>query len=207
MRDGSVELEGRSKNQSTHEMSLPLKRDTPQPPIIVPEDVAQRVAWSQTEATRARLAGGPATAAKKAPVVNGFLTLAANCGASLTITGGCAMEITREVVTVFANPTANHFVLSGYRLVLTTEEAHSLAGALNRLERPAGDASEAGTSEPFLATALAAITDHPAATVYGPRHLVRPSPAEAEAMQQRARALIQGSIREKGLSLREEQST
>jgi hypothetical protein len=116
------------------------------------------------------------------------------------------MEITREVVTVFANPTANHFVLSGYRLVLTTEEAHSLAGAVNRLKRPAGDASEAATSEPFLATAPAAITDHPA-TVSGPRHLVRPSPAEAEAVQQRARALIQGSIRGKGLSLREEQST
>jgi len=56
---------------------------------------------------------GDATAAKKAPVVNGFLTLAANSGANLTITGRCAMEITREVVTVFANPTVNHVVLSG----------------------------------------------------------------------------------------------
>jgi hypothetical protein len=119
------------------------------------------------------------------------------------------MEITREVVTVFANPTTNqvHIVLSGYRLILTIEEAQSLARALNRLDRPAGDGAEATAGEPALATALAAITDHPAANSSGPRHLVRPSPAEAEAVQQRARALIQGTIREKGLSLREEHGT
>jgi hypothetical protein len=120
------------------------------------------------------------------------------------------MEITREVVTVFANPAANqvHIVLSGYRLVLTTEEAQSLGRALSRLEqRPAADGAEATAGEPTLATALATITDHPAANSSGPRHLVRPSPAEAEAVQQRARALIQGTIREKGLSLREEHST
>ena len=118
------------------------------------------------------------------------------------------MEITREVVTVFANPAANqvHIILSGYRLVLTTEEAQSLGRALNRLDRPNADAAEA-TGEASLATALATITDHPAANASGPRHLVRPSPAEAEAVQQRARALIQGTIREKGLSLREEHST
>jgi hypothetical protein len=118
------------------------------------------------------------------------------------------MEITREVVTVFANPTANqvHIVLSGYRLVLTTEEAQSLGRALHRLDRPNGDAAEA-TGEASLATALATITEHPAANSSVPRHLVRPSPAEAEAVQQRARALIQGGIREKGLSLREEHST
>jgi hypothetical protein len=118
------------------------------------------------------------------------------------------MEITREVVTVFANPAANqvHIVLSGYRLVLTTEEAQTLARALSRLDRPTSEAAEA-TGEPSLATALATITDHPAANAAGPRHLVRPSPAEAEAVQQRARALIQGTIREKGLSLREEHST
>jgi hypothetical protein len=119
------------------------------------------------------------------------------------------MEITREVVTVFANPAANqvHIVLSGYRLVLTTEEAQTLGRALNRLDRAAGDTAEAATGEQSLATALATITDHPAANSSGPRHLVRPSSAEAEAVQQRARALIQGSIREKGLSLREEHST
>jgi len=117
------------------------------------------------------------------------------------------MEITREVVTVFANPATNqvHIVLSGYRLVLTTEEAQNLGRALSRLDRPPGDAPEA-TGEGSLAT-LATITDHPAANASGPRHLVRPSPAEAEAVQQRARALIQGTIREKGLSLREEHST
>jgi hypothetical protein len=119
------------------------------------------------------------------------------------------MEITREVVTVFANPTAGqvHIVLSGYRLVLSTEEAQSLASALHRLGRPAGDTEEAASSEPSLASALATITDHPAANSSGPRHVVRPSLAEAEAVQQRARALIQGTIREKGLSLREEHST
>jgi hypothetical protein len=118
------------------------------------------------------------------------------------------MEIAREVVTVFANPAANqvHIVLSGYRLVLTTEEAQTLARALNRLDRPSSESAEA-TGEPSLATALATITDHPAANASAPRHLVRPSPAEAEAVQARARALIQGTIREKGLSLREEHST
>ena len=118
------------------------------------------------------------------------------------------MEITREVVTVFANPTTNqvHIILSGYRLVLTTEEAQSLGRALTRLERTSGEAAES-TGEPPLANALATITEHPAANLSGPRHLVRPSPAEAEAVQQRARALIQGTIREKGLSLREEHST
>jgi hypothetical protein len=148
------------------------------------------------------------TGAKKAPMVNGFLTFGANSEDDLTITGGCPMEITREVVTVFANPTTNqvHIILSGYRLVLTTEEAQSLGRALTRLERTSGEAAEA-TGEPSLANALATITEHPAANLSGPRHLVRPSPAEAEAVQQRARALIQGTIREKGLSLREEHST
>jgi hypothetical protein len=73
------------------------------------------------------------------------------------------MEITREVVTVFANPTVKQVQID-----LSTE-------------RPAANSS-------------------------APRQLGRPSPAEAEAVQ-RAHALIQGSIREKGLSLREEHST
>ncbi|HXQ49729.1 MAG TPA: hypothetical protein VN802_01440 [Stellaceae bacterium] len=98
------------------------------------------------------------------------------------------MQVTQELVTVMADPLTGevNLVLAGYRIVLTTGEAALLAkGLVSSLERlrdqaaaEAAPASESWQVERTL--------------------------SDAEAMEQRTRALIQAKMREKGLSLREE---
>jgi hypothetical protein len=94
------------------------------------------------------------------------------------------MQVTQELVTVLADPVAGelNIVLGGYRLALSAEEAASLAeGLAAGLERLRQAAVQ--PSEPWQ---------------------VQRAPGEAEAMQSRTRALIQATMREKGLTLREE---
>jgi len=101
------------------------------------------------------------------------------------------MKVTQELVTVWAEPDTNEInvVLAGLRLTLTADEtallATSLARGLERLRTP--PPREAGES------GVTVRKDEAAAP-----------PGEADAMQLRTRALIQASIRDKGLSLREE---
>jgi hypothetical protein len=104
------------------------------------------------------------------------------------------MQITQELVTVLADAQAGEItiVLAGYRIVLSTEEATQLArGLASGFERLVGPAA----SEPATATEPAVGAD--------PWRLDR-APSAAEGMQQRTRALIQATMREKGLALREE---
>ena len=110
------------------------------------------------------------------------------------------MKVTQEVVTVLADPSAGevNLVLPGLRITLSADEAAqlvgALAGGLDRLHR-------AVTAEALAAPRSAAAAAAP------PVEGATPSPlaAEADAIQHRTRALIQATIREKGLSLREEE--
>ena len=110
------------------------------------------------------------------------------------------MKVTQELVTVWAEPDADevNVVLAGLRLTLTPEETAQLASGLARsLERVrAAHARDAAETAPKPAEAPTVIVrkDDAAAAPQG----------EADAMQLRTRALIQASIRDKGLSLREE---
>jgi|SRR5690348_4724798 hypothetical protein len=114
------------------------------------------------------------------------------------------MKVTQEVVTVWADPLAGevNFVLSGFRITLSAEEATHLANALaegvDRLRQ---------APMPTVASAVPAMpAPNPPAdpAADGPTGH-SPTAAETEAIQHRTRALIQASIREKGLSLREEE--
>jgi hypothetical protein len=110
------------------------------------------------------------------------------------------MKVTQEVVTVLADPSVGevNLVLPGLRITLSAEEAtqlvSALASGLDRLAR-------AVTAEALAAPRAAPTTAAP------PSDAASPSPlaAEADAIQHRTRALIQATIREKGLSLREEE--
>jgi hypothetical protein len=98
-----------------------------------------------------------------------------------------------------------NIVLSGYRISLTADEAAQLArGVLNCLGRLRwGEQRAAG---PAAASPLpASLPEAPprAATKDDARPAVSPVPG-SDAVQQRTRALIQASIKDKGLSLREE---
>ncbi len=98
------------------------------------------------------------------------------------------MQVTQEIVTVLADPLLGevNIVLAGHRIALSVDEAAQLAkGLVSSLERLRGQAvpDPAASSEPWQ---------------------VERAPSDAEAMQQRSRALIQATMREKGLSLREE---
>lgn len=109
------------------------------------------------------------------------------------------MKVTQELVTVWAEPDADEInvVLAGLRLTLTPEETAQLASGLARsLERVRAHARDAGetTAKPAEAPAVIVRKDETVAAPQG----------EADAMQLRTRALIQASIRDKGLSLREE---
>lgn len=110
------------------------------------------------------------------------------------------MKVTQELVTVWAETDADevNIVIAGLRLTLTAEETALLASGLARsLERLRAaqpkDADEAG-ARPADTPAVIVRKDEGSA----------PPPGEADAMQLRTRALIQASIRDKGLSLREE---
>jgi hypothetical protein len=106
------------------------------------------------------------------------------------------MKVTQELVTVWAEPDSNEInvVLAGLRLTLTAEEttilASGLARSLERLRTPSGDSAPR--------------TGDAAGVVVRKDDLAAGSQGEADAMQLRTRALIQASIRDKGLSLREE---
>lgn len=109
------------------------------------------------------------------------------------------MKVTQELVTVWAEPDADEInvVLAGLRLTLTAEETALLASGLARsLERlRAGHGRDAGeaSAKPGEASGVIVRKDDAGAPQ-----------GEADAMQLRTRALIQASIRDKGLSLREE---
>jgi hypothetical protein len=111
------------------------------------------------------------------------------------------MKVTQEVVTVWADPLVGevNFVLSGFRITLSADEATHLANALaegvDRLHRAA---AAAAASMPVPVSPAADPATDGAATA-------SLTSAETEAIQYRTRALIQASIREKGLSLREEE--
>ena len=116
-------------------------------------------------------------------------------------------RVAREVVSILPDPVAGevNIVVSGYRISLTADEAAVLArGLLNCLgnlrwgERRAMEGT--GHSKPSLPEALPRI----AASDEAAAHSESAAPPAADAGQQRTRALIQASIREKGLSLREE---
>jgi hypothetical protein len=116
-------------------------------------------------------------------------------------------RVAREVVSVLPDPVAGevNVVVSGYRISLTADEAALLArGLLNSLgqlrwgEKRAGGQAIAG---PPLSRSDEA---SPRAAYEGAKPGVPPAPPEADAAQQRHRTLIQASIKDKGLSLREE---
>ncbi len=95
------------------------------------------------------------------------------------------MRVTQEAVTVLANPVAGeiNIILGGLRITLSADESALLAGGLvNGLEQLRA-----------MAKAEAAMPE-----TWGVGRA-----DEAEAMQQRTRALIQATIRDKGLSLRD----
>ena len=97
------------------------------------------------------------------------------------------MKVTRELVSVLTDPAAAevHVVLAGWHLTLTAEETSQLAnGLVASLER----LRSGEKADPIARDAFS----------------VAPAPHSSEEMQQRTRALIQATIREKGLSLREE---
>lgn len=116
-------------------------------------------------------------------------------------------RVAREIVTVLPDPAAGevNIVLSGYRISLTADETALLArGLLNCLgqlrwgeKRAAGDPGQSTTSLPETLPRASAKDAAAAPTL-------SPVAAESEAAQQRTRTLIQASIRDKGLSLREE---
>lgn len=98
------------------------------------------------------------------------------------------MKVTREIVTVLSDPAAGevNVVLSGFRITLTADEAFLLANGLARCLAQRREPATAETSGPAESEDAA---------------------VESEPAQQRTRALIQASIRDKGLSLRDEQRT
>ncbi len=103
------------------------------------------------------------------------------------------MKVTQELVTVWAEPETDeiNIVLAGMRIALNSEETallvSGLAKALERSRPPS--AREGGDPLPVIVRKDEGVT---------------PAPGESDAMQLRTRALIQASIRDKGLSLREE---
>jgi hypothetical protein len=102
-------------------------------------------------------------------------------------------RVAREIVSVLPDPVAGevNVVVSGYRISLTADEAASLArGLLNSLGQLRwGEKRAAG--QPAASPPATGLPEAPAAI-------------EPEVAQQRHRTLIQASIRDKGLSLREE---
>ena len=104
------------------------------------------------------------------------------------------MHVAQELVSVLADPSTGevHVVLAGWRISLNADEAalvtQGLLAGLDRLKA----AARAEPAAPGAPWAVGRAGDPPSAA------------ADSEAMQVRTRALIQASIREKGLSLREE---
>jgi len=116
-------------------------------------------------------------------------------------------RVAREIVSVLPDPVAGevNIVLSGYRISLSADETAALArGLLNCLgqlrwgeRRAAGAAGHSATSLPEAPSRASAKDDEA-------KPAVSPVAAQSDSVQQRNRALIQASIKDKGLSLREE---
>ena len=112
------------------------------------------------------------------------------------------MKVIRETVTVLTDPTAGEvsLILSGWRITLGAEEAELLArGLATGLERlrAAPRPKSAGPPEPPAAARnTSANADRAGGEAI--QHIVAPLTPDPEAIQQRARALIQASIRDKG---------
>jgi hypothetical protein len=118
-------------------------------------------------------------------------------------------RVAREIVTVLPDPVAGevNIVLSGYRISLTADETAVLArGLLNCLgqlrwgEKRAADAA----GHPTTTTSLPEAPPRASAKDDGAKPALSPVAVESDSVQQRTRSLIQASIRDKGLSLREE---
>ena len=115
-------------------------------------------------------------------------------------------RVAREIVSVLPDPVAGevNIVVSGYRISLTADEAALLArGLLNSLGQLRwGEKRVTGQA---IAGPPPGRTDEPPRAAYeGAKPAMPPPPVEPDAAQQRHRTLIQASIRDKGLSLREE---
>lgn len=123
------------------------------------------------------------------------------------ISGRRMSRVAREIVSVLPDPVAGevNIVLSGYRISLSADETAALArGLLNCLgqlrwgeRRAAGAAGHSATSLPEAPPRASAKDDEA-------KPAVSPVAAQSDSVQQRNRALIQASIKDKGLSLREE---
>jgi len=123
------------------------------------------------------------------------------------------MRIYQEIVTVWADPAAGevNIVLAGLRIALSSDETAALAdGLVTGLGQLRGarrsEAGEAVESEGKGRPAARAAEARPtlADKSDAGRQFVSPAP-EAEAKQLRTRALIQASIRDKGLTVQEDQ--
>jgi hypothetical protein len=140
--------------------------------------------------------------------VNDLLTIAGGCIGSYPISGRTMSRVAREIVSVLPDPVAGevNIVVSGYRISLTADEAASLArGVLNCLGQLRwGEKRAAGIAMASPPAAGSPEAPRAAAADGGPRPAASPAAVEPDAVQQRHRTLIQASIRDKGLSLREE---
>lgn len=98
-----------------------------------------------------------------------------------------------------------NIVLSGYRISLSADETALLArGLLNCLGQLRWGEKRAACGAGHSATSLAEAPSRASAKDEAAKPALSPVAAESDAAQQRARALIQASIKDKGLSLREE---
>jgi hypothetical protein len=96
-----------------------------------------------------------------------------------------------------------NIVLSGYRISLTADETALLArGLLNCLSQLRWGESRGAAGQ--STTTLPEAPPRPSAKDDSARPAVSALAVEPDSAQQRNRALIQASIRDKGLSLREE---
>ena len=124
-------------------------------------------------------------------------------------------RVAREIVSVLPDPVAGevNVVVSGYRISLTADETAVLArGLLNCLSQLRwGEKRAAGTTghhhhptTTLSATGLPEAPPRASASQDAAKPAMSAVAVEPDAVQQRHRTLIQASIRDKGLSLREE---
>lgn len=112
------------------------------------------------------------------------------------------MKVTQETVTVLPNAVLGevNIILAGLHITLTLDESSLLASELaSSLEQLHGSPKPEAAAE-----AWGVGRSTPAAPDPRPSPAGKDAATESEAMQQRTRALIQASMRDKGLSLREE---
>jgi hypothetical protein len=123
-------------------------------------------------------------------------------------------RVAREIVSVLPDPVAGevNVVVSGYRISLTADEtavlARGLLNCLNQLrwgeKRAAGAIDHHHPTTTLSATGLPEAAPRASAGDDAAKPALSPVAVEPDAVQQRHRTLIQASIRDKGLSLREE---